>query len=134
GGFDLSVSIVHRRGAEWLTVAKVRDSATASAYLEAAGVPPAAPVVYVFDKVNPRANPPQMTYVMRSVLSPDRMQSVHVYLGTPENYAAGKPTYRPEDPAYDTIEGRYWRGVAGVLPQHPVALLLETYNPAYGRV
>jgi hypothetical protein len=134
GGFNLYVSIVHRRGAEWLTVAKVRDSATASAYLDAAGVLATAPVVYVFDKVNQRANPPQMTYVMRSVLSPDRMQSVHVYLGTPENYAAGKPTYRPEDPTYDPAEGEYWPGVARVLPQHPVALLLEAYNPAFGRI
>jgi hypothetical protein len=134
GGFDLYVQIVHRRGAEWLTVAKARDSATASAYLDAAGVPATSPVVYVFDKPDPRSNLPEMTYVMRSVLSPDRMQSVHVYLGTPENYAAGKPTYRPENPTYDFTEGEYWPGVAKVLPQHPVALVLETYNPAYGRI
>ncbi len=134
GGFDLYVQIVHRRGAEWLTVAKVRDSATASAYLDAAGVPATAPVVYVFDKASPRSNLPEMTYVMRSVLSPDRMQSVHVYLGTPENYAAGKPTYRPQDSTYDSAEGAYWPGIADVLPQHPIALLLQEYNPAYARI
>jgi hypothetical protein len=134
GSFDLYVSIVHRRGAEWITVAKAQDSATASAYLDAAGVPVTAPVVYVFDKANPRSNLPELTYVMRSVLSPDRMQSVHVYLGTPENFAAGKPTYRTADSTYDFTEGEFWPGVAKVLPQHPVALLLQTYNPAYGRI
>jgi hypothetical protein len=59
---------------------------------------------------------------------------VHVYLGTPENYQAGKPTYRPGDPTYDFTEGEYWPGVAKVLPQHPVALMLETYNPAFAQI
>jgi MFS family permease len=134
GGFDLYVQIVHRRGAEWLTVAKAQDSATANAYLDAAGVPVSSPVVYVFDKPNPRSDLPEMTYVMRSVLSPDRMQHVHVYLGTPENYQSGRPTYDAEDPTYDFTEGEYWPGVAKVLPQHPVALLLKTYTPAFGRI
>jgi hypothetical protein len=134
GGFDLYVQIVHRRGAEWLTVAKVRDSATASAYLDAAGVPVTAPVVFVFDKPDPRSNLPEMTYVMRSALSPERMQSVHVYLGTPENFAARRPTYQPDDPTYDFTEGEYWPGVEKVLSQRPVALMLETFNPAFARV
>jgi hypothetical protein len=134
GGFDLYVSIVHRRGAEWLSVAKVQNSATASAYLRAAGVPATAPVVYVFDKANLRSNLPLMTYVMRTALAPARMRSVYVYLGTPENYTAGTPTFRPQDPTYDSTESAYWPGVSKVLPRHPVALLLQAFNPAYGRI
>ncbi len=121
------------RGVEWLDAGKVQDAATAAAYLEAAGVPTDAPVVFVMDDrgPNPLSYVPEMTYMLRAVLPADRVPHAYVYVGDPANFVAGKPTYRAWPRTYDANANRFWPTIQTLLAGRPVALLLSSYNPAY---
>jgi hypothetical protein len=121
---------------EWLTPDKVNDARLAGAYLEAAAVPEAAPVVFLIDDTgpNPLAYVPEMAYFVRSVLPPERVLHAYFYVGDPENYLAGQPTYRSDPPTYNENVDRFWPAVQRILPDHPVALVLAAYSPFYGRL
>ncbi len=122
------------RGVEWIDPAKIHDAVDAAAYLRGAGVPESTPVVYVIDDTgpNPLSYVPEMTYMLRSVLPAGRVPNTYVYVGNPERYLAGRPTYRPHPATYDANVNRFWPTVQALLPRHPVALLLASYNPLYG--
>jgi hypothetical protein len=130
---DLYVNLPAQRGIEFLDVGKVRDAAAAEAYLERAGVAEAAPVVFVVDDrgPNPLSFVPEMAYMIRSVLPADRILHAYLYVGDPENYLAGKPTYRAVPRTYNANARRFWPAVQRLLPRHPVTLLLASYNQAY---
>jgi hypothetical protein len=121
------------RGVEWLDPAKVQDAATAAAYLDAAKVPDGAPVVFVVDDQgpNPLSYVPEMTYMLRAVLPADRLPTAYIYVGNPETYLQGRPTYRAHPKTYDVNVNRFWPTIQRLLPQRPVALLLSAYNPMY---
>jgi hypothetical protein len=130
---DLYVNLPSQRGIEFLDVGKVRDAAAAEAYLDRARVAQDAPVVFVVDDSgpNPLSFVPEMAYMIRSVLPADRILHAYVYVGDPENYLAGRPTYRPIPRSYNANARRFWPAVQRLLPRRPVALLLASYNQAY---
>lgn len=132
---DLYVNLPSQRGIEFLDVGKVRDAATAEAYLERAGVSEEAPVVFIIDDrgPNPLSFVPEMAYMIRSVLPAERILHAYIYVGDPRNYLAGKPTYRDTPVDYNDNVRRFWPTIRRLLPRHPVALLLASYNGAYGR-
>ena len=121
------------RGVEWLDAGKVQDAATAAAYLDAAKIPAGAPVVFVIDDQgpNPLSYVPEMTYMLRAVLPADRVPNAYIYVGNPEKYLRGQPTERSHPKTYDANAARFWPTVQRLLPRHPVALLLASYNPMY---
>jgi len=132
GAWDLYVNLP-RRGVEWLQVGKVEDAATAAQYLDRTRVPASAPVVFVIDDSgpNPLSYVPEMAYMIRSVLPASRVEHAYIYVGDPARYLAGQPTLRPSPPTYNGNVRRFWPTIQRLLPEHPVALLLAGYNPAY---
>jgi hypothetical protein len=136
GWHDLYRTMARTRGVEWMTTPGVQQAATAQAYLRAVGVSDSAPAVVVVDDhgLNPRSTVPEWGYMMRSVLSPERTEHTYLYVGSPDNYLAAKPTYRTDPPSYNQNENEFWPAVRRVLPQHPTALLLKWFNPAYEQV
>ena len=134
---DLYGTLV-RRGVEWLDQAKIRDAATARLYLDRTGIPVASPVVYVIDDAgsNPQEYLPELAHIMRSAFPADRIERAWFYIGTPENYLAGRPTLLEDDTRrYNTPSGRFWRDLQPLLakPGRPVALMLSSFNPSYTR-
>jgi hypothetical protein len=121
------------RGVEWLDQGKVQDAATAAAYLDAARVPANAPVVFVVDDPgpNPLSFVPEMAYMLRAVLPADRVPHAYIYVGNPDRYLGGRPTYRDHPRTYNANVDRFWPTVRRLLPRHPVALVLSSYNPMY---
>ena len=135
GAHDLYVALPRARGPlTVLDIGKVQEAATAAAYLDRMAVPDGAPVVFVIDDrgPNPLSWVPEMTYMIRSVLPPERVPHVFIYVGDPGNYLEGRPTYRDSPNQYDANERRFWPTIQRLLPRRPVALLLSAYNPAYG--
>ena len=132
----LYVDLARDRGVEWMQPAKIRDAATAVAYLDAAGVPEEEPVVYVIDDTgpNPLSYVPEMVYMMRSVMPPERIENTYAYVGEPDEYLAGRRTFRDTPKTYDANVARFWPAVERLLPERPVALLLSSYNADFGQV
>jgi hypothetical protein len=135
GTWDLYVNLPEDRGVEWLELNKVQDTKTAAAYLDETGVPRDAPFVIVVDDTgsNPLSYVPEMGYIIRSALPADRGQHLHLYVGNPENYLAGRPTYRSRPKTYDTNSNRFWKPLEPLLAERPVALILRSFNPLYER-
>jgi hypothetical protein len=129
---DFYVNIPAQRGIEFMDTGKIKDAATAQAYLERS-VPADRPVVFVIDDrgPNPLSWVPEMAYMIRTVLPTERILNTYIYVGDPENYLAGKPTLRPTPRQYNGNLPRYWPTIQRLLPRHPVALLLASYNDAY---
>jgi hypothetical protein len=111
----------------WFSPAKVQASATADAYLAAAGVHPARPVVFVNRLIDP-SSAALNSHIVRIGLSPQRIQHSFVYAGAPEGYLARIPTEIPAQPAKSEVSERYLARIP--FDQHPVALILQPYNPA----
>jgi hypothetical protein len=129
------VTLPETRGIEWLELRKAEDAVTAAAYLDALGVPGGDPVVFVVDDrgFNPLSYVPEMAYILRSMLPPERIETAYFYVGDPERYLAGLRTWRSDPPTYNTNVNRFWPAIRRLLPERPVALMLETYNPAFGQ-
>ena len=132
----LYLDLARDRGVEWMQPSKIRDAATAVAYLDAAGVPEEEPVVYVIDDTgpNPLSYVPEMVYMMRSVMPPERIENAYAYVGEPGEYLAGRRTFRDTPKTYNANVARFWPAVERLLPQRPVALLLSSYNADFGEV
>ncbi len=130
---DLYVNLPSQRGIEFLDIGKVRDAATAEAYLDRARIAENAPVVFVIDDrgPNPLSFVPEMAYMIRSVLPAERILHAYIYVGDPQNYLAGRPTYRDSPADYNANSQRFWPAIERLLPRRPVALLLASYNEAY---
>jgi MFS family permease len=131
---DYYVVLPNERGVEWLETPKVQDAASAASYLDAVGVPGGDPVVFLVDDLgfNPLSYVPEMAYILRSALPPERIENAYFYVGDPERYLAGEPTYRTSPPTYNVNANRFWPTIRRLLPRQPVALLISSYNPAYG--
>ena len=134
---ELYVGMAKERGLEWLDKAKVNDVITTRDYLDGVGVPETAPVVFVIDDYgdNPRSSLPQLAYLTSSLLPPARVDHAHFYVGTPDRYLAGEPTFRRGSKNYEKhyreVSAVLWANIRRLLPQRPVALMLAAYNPAY---
>jgi MFS family permease len=131
---DYYVILPDERGVEWLETPKVQEAASAASYLDAVGVRGDDPVVFVVDDLglNPLSYVPEMAYILRSALPAERIENAYFYVGDPERYLAGEPTYRTSPPTYNVNANRFWPTIRRLLPGQPVALLLSSYNPAYG--
>lgn len=130
---DLYVNLPAQRAIEFMDLGKIRDASAAEAYLERY-VPADRPVVFVIDDrgPNPLSWVPEMGYMIRTVLPTERILHSYMYVGTPENYLAGRPTSRATPRAYNgLLRRRFWPTIQRVLPRRPVALLLASYNEAY---
>jgi len=134
GYHTLYVELPADRGIEWTDPAKIADAQAAAAYLDAAGIPRTSPVVFVVDDLgpNPLSYVPEMAYLIRSVLPADRIVNTHLYVGDPVRYLEGRPTFRPSPPTYDQNAARFWPAVRALLPRRPVAMVLASFNPAFG--
>jgi hypothetical protein len=122
-------------GVEWLDEGKITNAVRAQAYLHASHVPDSQPVVFVIDDggPNPQVFLPEEAHIMRSVFPADRIRTAYFYVGTPENYLAGRPTILPDDTRrYNIASTRFWNDLQPVYQQHPIALMLDNYNPAFG--
>ncbi len=122
------------RSVEWIDEGKVTDAEMAQAYLRTVGISDSQPVVFIIDDrgPNPQVFIPEEAHIMRSTFSPTRIQHASFYVGTPENYLAGRPTFLPGDTRnYNTTSRRFWLALQPVLGQKPAALLLGSYNPDY---
>lgn len=118
----------------WMDPGKIRDAANAGAYLEEAGVPTTTPVVFVVEDTGPQpaAFVPLMANMIRSVLPADRIERAYMYVGDPEGYLSGEPTLRPGKNAHNGNSLRFYAAVEPVLARPHVALVLSSFNPAYG--
>jgi hypothetical protein len=114
----------------------VQDAATAAFYLQQEHIAAGAPVVFVIDDSgpNPLSYTPEEMYIIRSVLPAERIEHAYAYVGNPLSYLAGRPTQRDQPKTYDANEQRFWPTIQTLLPHHPVALLLSSFNPLYGKV
>ncbi|MGH2555287.1 MAG: hypothetical protein ACRDHO_06180 [Actinomycetota bacterium] len=132
---DLYINLPSERGLQFIGFGQAQDTATALEYLERSGVPQDAPVVFVIDDrgPNPLSSVPELAYGIRSVLPAQRILHTYIYVGDPENYLAGKPTYRDRPAQYNPNVQRFWPTIERLLPRRPVALLLGSYNAAYQR-
>lgn len=123
------------RGILWMDPHKIQDAATAVDYLDRAGVPGDAPVVFVVEDTGPQpvAYVPLMTYMIRSVLPAERIEHAYMYVGDPERFLASLPTVREEPRSYNGTSLRFWGFVQPLLSERPVTLLLSSFNPAYAK-
>jgi hypothetical protein len=134
-GYKNLFGTLNGRGIEFLDGSKIQDATNGQAYLDAVHVPADAPVVFVIDTNGPDPQEflPEEAHILRTVMRAERIQHAYFYLGSPENYLAGVQTVKPGNPGnFNVASGRFWQVLQPVLPQHPVALLLRAYNPAFG--
>ena len=135
--------------AEWSSYRPVMNpelvvqGATAARYLGLARVDPARPVVFVVDSRDGDAwsDVWLAAHTLRASLPADRIQQAYVFVGTPEDYLAQRPTTLPVDQvgppggisgaAYNAISGAYFSRVAPTYPKHPIALILAAANRAF---
>jgi hypothetical protein len=137
GYHNLYRDIPRTRGVQSVSPEKVQDGATANQYLDRMRVADSQPVVFVVTDLgkDPRSGIPLAAYVLRTVLSPERVERAYLYVGEPQNYLAGRPTLETNDTRhFNEISARYWTAVQPVRQQQPVALLLSAYNPAFDEI
>jgi hypothetical protein len=74
----------------------------------AADLPRGNPLVFIVDNTDATAAflAPRVENVIRTAMPPDRIRDVYVYVGTLENYLAGRPTLRG-DPEFDALSRTY---------------------------
>jgi hypothetical protein len=129
-------TIPRERGVEFLETARVQDVLDTVRYLDDSGAPSSQPVVFVIDdtSTDPLSAVPQMAYTIRAALPAERIDRAYFYLGEAEGYLAGRPTYRDGHEAYNLMTDRLWPAVRQILPQRPVAVLLGSFQPAFGEM
>jgi hypothetical protein len=123
-------------GVQNLDIGKIHDALGASAYLRATHVPLGMPVVIVMSDSGP--NPalfiPEQAHILRSAFQPERIPHLYFYVGTPEDFLLGQPTIDPNDGIrkFNKVSRTYLNALRPILSEDHVALLLSSYNPAYG--
>lgn len=112
---------------------KLRDAAAAAAYLDAAGIPFERPVVFVVDDrgITPVATTTLMRDHIYGVLPIERIGHVWVYMGSPGDYLAERPSQLPGRRQYDTASRRFFDLMKPVYAEQPVALIISSYNVSH---
>jgi hypothetical protein len=130
----LYVEMPTEREVLWMDPQKIQDAATAADYLDAVGVAEDAPVVFLVDDRGPQPSDytPLMANMIRSVLPTDRIERSYLYVGDVEHFLAGRPTLRGRPRSYDGNSLRFYTALEPVLDDRPVALLVSSYNAAFG--
>jgi hypothetical protein len=123
------------RGLEYLDRGKVRDAAMAAAYLDVMRVPKETPIVFIMTDTGPqpRFGIPEFAHILRATIPAARVPHSYFYVGTADNYLAGRPTLvEGDNRGFNIVSGAFWRSVQPILSSHPVALVLSSYYPAFG--
>ncbi len=113
----------------WTDPAMLRESETAAAYLQAAGIPDGRPVVVV---AAPRGTAgvesiPLKERIIRVGIPPGREASLYLFFGTPTDLLARRRV--PVSPAIDRATLPYWQALQPVLGMRPVVLVLREAGP-----
>jgi hypothetical protein len=121
--------VVWFRNQTWMDPAKIKDAANATAYLDAAHVSTERPIVVI---VNNRDSSytALMAHMIRTVLPPDRIDDLYLYVGSPENYLAERPTPAP-DGGPSALSDRYFARMRSTYEADPVALTLWSFDDPY---
>jgi hypothetical protein len=100
---------------------KVQDAGLAAAYLDAANIPTDRPFVLIMGPTD-FTNAGLTGHTARAALPPDRLASLYLYVGTPQDYLAHR--------AIDTDVSRsYFRAIGPLYAQNPVAVELASFDP-----
>jgi len=110
----------------YLNGIEVRRVAEAGRIAEAA--PPGTPLVFLVDNGEPTALflATRAANVIRDALPPDRIADAYVYVGSPRDWLAGRPTL-DGDPQHDALSRLYLRDIRAA-GGHPLAFLLAPFN------
>jgi hypothetical protein len=118
------------RETPYMTPDEVRAATRAAAWAEA--TPRATPLVFLVDNRSPTLSflTARAGNVLRAAVPPGRVRHVYLYVGSPRNYLAGRPTlYGPQALAHDTFSREYLRELRAA-GGHPVAFVLRPFNPS----
>jgi hypothetical protein len=87
------------------------------------------PLVFVVDDDDATATflATRAANVIRAVLPPDRAADAHVFVGTPEDLLAGRPTVTG-DPEYDALSRLYLDDIPTGGPAEPMTLVVVPFN------
>jgi hypothetical protein len=112
---------------------KLRQAAIAEAYLRGAGVPNDRPVVFIVDDRGPlpATTIPFMRDHLFAAFPTDRLAHVYVYLGSPQDFLAGRPASSPPSHQYEVSSQRLFAVLQPALRADPVALIVESYNETF---
>jgi hypothetical protein len=118
----------------WIPSKQFSQAAVAGTYLERVGG--TAPVVFIVDLhgASPLASTTLAFHVIRTALAPGDIRRTLEYLGTPENFLAGRPTLRAQPLTFNQASMQHWPSVRAVLDQRPTALLLSAFNRGFAQV
>lgn len=123
--------LARTRGVAPMRADEVQQAATAERYLDATGVSPGTPVVFVTNDwgKDPSSSIQLQGFVARTVVAPARLPATVFYVGDPQNLRAGRPTIEPGDTrGFNDVSRAYWPAVARVLPARPVEIMLAGFN------
>lgn len=109
---------------------KVEQAATAIAYLERIGYEDGRPLVFIVDDrgPNPDAYVGLMADMIRVAMPAWRMDNTYLYVGTPENYLARRPTTSTSSPFYGPASARYFEVLEPLFDERPVAFVTAAFN------
>ena len=110
----------------YLNGIEVKRVAEAGRVAEAA--PAGTPLVFLVDNGEPTVSflATRAANVLRDALPPDRIRDAYVFVGSPQNYLAGRPTL-DGDPEHDALSRLYLRDVEAA-GGRPLAFLLAPFN------
>jgi hypothetical protein len=118
------------RSPSYIDPEKLKDAAAAQQYLTLTDVPTQRPVVFIVEDRGalPAAVVPHMRDHIFAAFPTERIASTYVYVGSPENYLARRPTLMPEGGNYNNVSNRFFDRMAHTYDQDPIALIASSYN------
>lgn len=108
---------------------KVTQAAVAASYLDQQGIPNDEPFVFVVDDrgPNPDAYVGLMTHMIRASIPAERLRSLHIFVGDPEDFLKGRPSL-DGPPEHDLVSERFAEALRPILDDHPVAFTAAALN------
>jgi hypothetical protein len=123
-GLSLAAVVAHAQwwGAKpFLQRPKVQDAGLAAAYLDARHVPVDRPFVLIVGPTD-WTNIGLVGHTARAALPPDRLASLYLYVGTPQDYLA----QRPID---SDVSRSFFRAIQPLYARNPIAFELASFDP-----
>lgn len=135
----VGLAVLLGSGLQWVRTApqtdahKLRDAAWVAQYLDAADVPADRPVVFVVSSTDdePQLGVDLMRDHILASFPAERMREVHMFLGTPEDYLARRPTADPSQPRYRIVSERLLGRIADTYDRDPVAVMPTAFNAGF---
>lgn len=111
---------------------KYEEAAAADAYLRSVDAPIDTPVVFIVDDQGPipAASVPFMRDHILGAVSSERVAHTFVYVGSVENYLAGRPTLSGRR-QYDQVSRRFFSRMKHTYEQDPVVLIASSFNVSH---